>query len=65
MIKKVVLVGILVGCFSWVNAQVSDTTKKEFDIFYSAPRTYELGGVTVTGIDDWGYDSETLIQLSG
>jgi len=65
MIKKVVLVGILVGCLGWVNAQVSDTTRKEFDIFYSAPRTYELGGVTVTGMDDGKYDSETLIQLSG
>lgn len=66
MIRKTALVLILIFCFGWVNAQVADTTKKEeIDIFYSAPRTYELGGVTVTGLDDGMYESETLVALSG
>ncbi|MGL5682379.1 MAG: BamA/OMP85 family outer membrane protein [Marinifilaceae bacterium] len=44
-------------------AQVADSVSNP-EVYYSTPKTYTLGGVTVTGIGDH-YDTETLIQLAG
>ena len=44
-------------------AQKADTITQP-EVFYSNPKTYEIGGIEVTGLGDQ-YDPETLIQLSG
>lgn len=64
MIGKAIL-GILITllCVCRVMAQPADTVKQP-EVYYSSPKTYEIGGIEVTGIGAQ-YDPETLIQLSG
>ena len=50
-------------CICRVDAQKTDTLTQP-EIFYSSPKTYEIGGVEVSGIGVQ-YDPETLLQLSG
>ena len=64
MVRKAFL-GILIAllCICRSVAQSTDTVKQP-EVFYSSPKTYEIGGIEVTGIGVQ-YDPETLIQLSG
>ncbi|MCR9011799.1 BamA/OMP85 family outer membrane protein [Gabonibacter chumensis] len=64
MIGKTAFVLIFIFCFNWVEAQVADSTKKEIEIYYSDPKSYELAGVEITGTGG-GYDKDILLQMSG
>ena len=50
-------------CVCELRAQEADTVRN-VEINYSSPRTYELGGVRVTGVDGH-YDGETLAASAG
>lgn len=50
-------------CIFQLQAQSADSLHAP-DIYYSAPKTYEIGGLEVSGVGDH-YDTETLIQFSG
>ena len=60
MIGKTAFVLIFIFCFNWVEAQVADSTKKEIEIYYSDPKSYELAGVEITGTGG-GYDKDILL----
>lgn len=64
MVGKIIL-GFTIALFCWGQglAQSADTLTNP-EVYYSNPKTYEIGGVEVTGIGEQ-YDSETLLQLSG
>ena len=64
MIGKAIL-GILITFLSVgaVLGQATGTPDKLPEVFYSSPKTYEIGGIEVTGLGAQ-YDSETLIQLA-
>ncbi len=64
MIRKVIL-GILMTffCVCRTMAQTADTDSLP-EVYYSSPKTYEIGGIEVTGLGEQ-YDPQTLIQLSG
>ena len=64
MVRKAIL-GILITllCVCHGMAQSADSTAHP-EVFYSSPKTYEIGGIEVTGVGEQ-YDPETLIQLSG
>lgn len=64
MMRKLIL-GFVIAffCICRVDAQKTDTLTQP-EIFYSSPKTYEIGGVEVSGIGVQ-YDPETLLQLSG
>ena len=62
MIRRITLLLITTlfcVCRSWAQ---TDTIYQP-EVFYSSPKTYEIGGVEVIGVEDH-YDPETLIQLS-
>lgn len=64
MIRKAILgVLVILFCVCRVVAQKADTITRP-EVFYSSPKTYEIGGIEVTGVGEQ-YDPETLIQLSG
>lgn len=64
MVRKIILGFIIICfCFCQLKAQITDTLSQP-EVFYSSPKTYEIGGIEVSGIGDH-YDSETLIQLAG
>ena len=50
-------------CQFQLMAQSADSVSNP-EVYYSVPKTYILGGVSVTGIGEH-YDAETLIQLAG
>lgn len=64
MVGKIIL-GFTIALFCWGQglAQSTDSITNP-EVYYSNPKTYEIGGVEVTGIGEQ-YDSETLLQLSG
>lgn len=64
MIKRILLF-FIINAFGvcLVKAQSADSLSQP-EVFYSTPKTYEIGGIEVTGVGDH-YDPETLIQLSG
>lgn len=64
MIRGILLFSILT--ISWIfqlRAQSADTLHVP-EIYYSSPKTYEIGGIEVSGVGEH-YDAETLIQYSG
>ena len=64
MIKRVILCFIITFlCGSGIMAQTTDSIVQP-EVYYSSPKTYEIGGIEVTGIADH-YDPETLVQLAG
>lgn len=63
MIGKIALLLLFVCCAWGARAQEADTVKN-VDVDYFSPRTYELAGVRVTGVDGH-YDGETLAGLAG
>ena len=60
MTGKITLLLIFILCVCGAKAQVADTTGQQVDIYYSTPKTYELGGVKVVGGD---YDG--LASIAG
>ena len=61
--KSIALIGLLAWPFGGALAQtVTDTISKP-SVLYSAPMKYEIGGITVSGIDN--YEDYVLIGLSG
>lgn len=50
-------------CHIQLMAQTADSVSNP-EVYYSVPKTYQLGGVTVSGVGEH-YDAETLIQLAG
>lgn len=64
MVRKIIL-GVLIafGSICQVIAQTMDTIAQP-EVFYSSPKVYQIGGITVTGVGEQ-YDPETLIQMSG
>ena len=63
MREKIVFLLLFVLCVTGVYAQERDTVR-DVEIDYLSPRTYELGGVRVTGVEGH-YDVETLAGLAG
>ena len=63
MREKIVFLLLFVLCVTGVYAQERDTVR-DVEIDYLSPRTYELGGVRVTGVEGH-YDGETLAGLAG
>lgn len=63
MIGKITLLLLSIFCVLGAGAQESDTLRN-VEVDYFTPRTYELGGVRVTGVDGH-YDGETLASLAG
>lgn len=64
MVSKITLFFIIIVlCFCGAKAQTRDSIVQP-EVYYSSPKTYEIGGIEVTGVADH-YDPETLIQLSG
>lgn len=64
MIRGIILFSILT--ISWIfqlKAQSTDSLHMP-DVYYSSPKTYEIGGIEVSGVGEH-YDAETLIQYSG
>lgn len=61
--RTIFLIIVTLFCFCRAEAQSTDTLYNP-DVYYSSPKTYEIGGVEVTGVADH-YDPETLIQLAG
>ena len=61
--KTIIFIAITFFCFCQAKAQSTDTIYNP-EVYYSSPKTYEIGGVEVTGIADH-YDPETLLQLAG
>ncbi|MDR1756908.1 MAG: BamA/TamA family outer membrane protein [Culturomica sp.] len=45
-------------------AQTADSVRAP-EVYYSAPKLYEIGGIEVAGVSVEQYDPQTLIQLSG
>lgn len=64
MVRKIIL-GFTIALWGLCRgmAQTADTIVRP-EVYYSSPKTYEIGGVEVTGIGEQ-YDTETLLQLSG
>lgn len=64
MIRKIFLFfALIIFCTCQLKAQSADTVQQP-EVYYSNPKTYEIGGIEVTGIGEH-YDPETLLQLSG
>ena len=62
--KSIALIGLLTLPFGKVVAQSVETdTISKPSVLYSAPMKYEIGGITVSGIDN--YEDYVLIGLSG
>lgn len=62
--KSIALIGLLALPFGKVVAQTVETdTISKPSVLYSAPMKYEIGGITVSGIDN--YEDYVLIGLSG
>ena len=62
--KSIALIGLLTLPFGKVVAQSVETdTVSKPSVLYSAPMKYEIGGITVSGIDN--YEDYVLIGLSG
>ena len=62
--KSIALIGLLAWPFGGVVAQTVETdTISKPSVLYSAPMKYEIGGITVSGIDN--YEDYVLIGLSG
>ena len=64
LIKYITLIGVLAMPCGEILAQaaLTDTISKPA-VLYSAPKHYEIAGITVSGIDN--YDDYVLIGLSG
>ena len=62
--KYIVLVVLLaLPCVRvWAQLALNDTIEKPI-VLYSAPKKYEIAGITVSGIDN--YEDYVLIGLSG
>ena len=61
---QLLIVTILLGCFSAVSAQEpADTIYSPNVIFSTMPRTYEIAGIKVTGADN--YEDFIVIGYSG
>ncbi len=64
MVRKIILGVLITFCsICQVMAQTMDTIAQP-EVFYSSPKSYQIGGITVTGVGEQ-YDPETLIQMSG
>ncbi len=64
MVRKIILGVLITFCgICQVIAQTRDTVAQP-EVFYSSPKVYQIGGITVTGVGEQ-YDPETLIQMSG
>ena len=62
--KSIALIGLLAWPFGGAVAQTVETdTISKPSVLYSAPMKYEIGGITVSGIDN--YEDYVLIGLSG
>ena len=62
--KCIALIGLLAWPFGGAVAQTVETdTISKPSVLYSAPMKYEIGGITVSGIDN--YEDYVLIGLSG
>ena len=62
--KCIALIGLLAWPFGGAEAQTVETdTISKPSVLYSAPMKYEIGGITVSGIDN--YEDYVLIGLSG
>lgn len=65
MSRGIILYGIFfLLFFSRTTAQTADSVRAP-EVYYSAPKLYEIGGIEVTGVSVEHYDPQTLIQLSG
>lgn len=64
LIKYIVLAGLLIMPCGKATAQIAEAdTIKSPSVLYSAPRRYEIAGITVSGVDN--YEDYVLIGLSG
>ena len=64
LLKIIVLTGLLVIPHGKTTAQIADTdTIASPSVLYSAPKRYEIAGITVSGVDN--YEDYVLIGLSG
>ena len=64
LFKIIALAGLLVIPHGKATAQIADTdTIKSPSVLYSAPKKYEIAGITVSGVDN--YEDYVLIGLSG
>jgi outer membrane protein insertion porin family len=64
LLKIIALTGLLVIPHGKTTAQIADTdTIASPSVLYSAPKRYEIAGITVSGVDN--YEDYVLIGLSG
>ena len=64
ILKCIALIGLLVWPSGRATAQLHETdTIKSPSVLYSAPKRYEIAGITVSGVDN--YEDYVLIGLSG
>lgn len=63
MIRKILLSLLVITCSFSINAQINITEEEELNLNYAEPKDYEIGGITIEGIQF--LDNNALVTISG